>query len=1261
LHTESVASHELTLAVGDSGAFGRGGCGDGYSWHAFRFTGGNPLSGYSGGSAGGELGSGGAATVVQSPEIQVIAAGSGEHHACEPLNTKAVPRVDISSTNGIGGGGGGIQGGERCAGTSGSVPAKNNWTVSDLDYGSGAGGEGHRGSISLTYYRAPDAPTNLQGQVLTDKTVKIDWTASYENASPVESYRTEFSKDGVSWTPVPDQDIAYAGVSAVISHLSVGSSYQFRVHAVNSYGDGLPSTPSGVITVALPPSAPQSVRFSGRTSHSVDLVWSLADNGGLPISGVSVQRSQDLGATWVNVANHDIQHSTPGANYATVGGLDTGKTYVFRVRVAQDVGVSSWSDLSAQALAASVPSKATSVYATSKSASSVSIAWSPSTDNGSPVTNYLVQISDDSGLNWRNLLPHQLVRANATDTIAKIIGLNTGAAYLFRVTPVSAEGTGQPTAIGEPVLVVGVPSGPTNLHFTQRSASSIGITWTAPFDGGRAITNYAIQQSADGGTWVDVALNSIARSQLTDTSVVVGDLHPGGRYSFRVRAINSEGPSEWSDSSTKGLAASSPETTTNVQVTGKDENSVSLRWISPEANGSEILRYLIEVQVDDSQTWTAVPLNQIVMVSPTSNSGTVIGLVRGHAYLFRVAAVNGEGIGLPTPLGAPVIPSTVPSGVRGLQIVTNTTESVSIQWSSPGDDGGIPVNNFQFRYSRDGGNSWILADDGWIDQNVEKCKATIHSLAIGQNYSFEVRAINPNGAGTWSSQSSEILTAAIPNQVTGLSLASRSSLSIAIGWSAPADNGAALNTYLVRTSSDNGVSWSSPINIESVGTTYLLSGLPSAAARLVQVAAINVIGEGPWSDSFLATTKGAKLVRVTVRDSAGQPVTGGAITWRMSDNSAWSAKTYGLTADGIIDFPYAPAGSVNVTLTNGQMSDGTLVSGTWASALGFTTATLTVPDANTYAVRTAHVQLPNGYPVANVQVTVSGSGLSSEYHLGGFNFVQPTSASSGFTDTAGNFTVTGFWSGDPLAKTMYNDGIIIQQQTNPMVGSVTTIELDYMPWVSFDYSQVTGDVGAPQVVQVSAVDSEGSNLRGRHYLNSAAPVKAGVAVTLVPPKGVKASKCANGKSQKLTGITGASGKAKLTICAFKSGIYTLKTAGAASVGSIRVLVKGAAPLAPTSVNVTSPVVGQLRASWNKPLYDGGSPITQYTISATAKGKPTVTKVIKATLNKKGVVTKAPSTVQVLTGLSNATVYTVTITATTKNGTSETYSLRVPVA
>lgn len=767
----------------------------------------------------------------------------------------------------------------------------------------------------------------------------------------------------------------------------------------------------------------------------------------------------------------------------------------------------------------------------------------------------------------------------------------------------------------------------------------LSIYYTAPVSNGGADISY-YRVSVDGGkSWINGGLaNPIV---LTPSMIVTAGngLMNGRSYDVVIEAVNAADAISTVSNQVSAVPRTVPvKPSINSLTRGDSQFLISVGVI--DEGGSPITGY--QYSLDGGKTWFDVNPG----VSGPNVSFYISGLTNGKTYQVTTRAVNVAGAGEQAnvvssfPIGVPTPPLNVQVGP--------SDGGVLVSWDAPRNDGGSSIINYT-----------VSALPSGLGCSTAELHCQIYGLQYGVGYTFSVTATNNSGA-SFSSLSQVFNSSSVPEKVSGLTVLNRTNSNIAFSWTAPYDNGSAIATYIIQ-ESFNGSDWSEIRDLGQIATMNTFTGLDPAVARTIRIAAVNGKGQGPWSDPFLLTTKGAKLVRVTIKDSNGRPVTGGAVTWRMADNSAWSSKTYGLTADGIIDFPYAPAGLVNVTLTNGQLADGSTVSGTWSAILGYDSPVLTVPSNTALSSRTVHVQLPNGYPVANVKVTLTGSGYASTRQNGGFSFMVPSSTLTGFTDTSGNFTVSGFWSGNPSANTLYDDGIITQQQDNVLTSAVTNVELDYMPWVTFDTTQVTGDSGTPQVVQVSAVEAGSSNLLGRHYVTSSKPVKAGVAVTLVPPKGVKITKCANGKSQKLSGFTGANGKAKLTICAYESGVYTLKTSGAASVGSIRVLVKGAAPLAPTSVNVTSPVVGQLRASWNKPLYDGGSPITQYTVTAKAAGKPTVTKVIKATVSKTGAVTKAPATLQVLTGLSNATVYTVTVTATTKNGTSDAYTAKVPVA
>ena len=491
---------------------------------------------------------------------------------------------------------------------------------------------------------------------------------------------------------------------------------------------------------------------------------------------------------------------------------------------------------------------------------------------------------------------------------------------------------------------------------------------------------------------------------------------------------------------------------------------------------------------------------------------------------------------------------------------------------------------------------------------------------------------------------------------------------INLQWTQPNAHGSQITSYVIRTSSD-GTNWSESVNSGSALAKYSVTDLSMASSRLIQVAAVNGEGQGEWSDPFLGTTDGFTSKLVTVLDSEGIPVNGGAITWQMDNGAARSSITYGLTADGIIQFPAAPAGAVTVTVSNVQLQDGTYVSGIWRTILGFDSTVLRLPEAPQASQHTAHVTLgSSGVGVSNVRVTFSQMpDLTNQVTRDGFTFTSKSTPLTGLTDTNGNFTVYGYSSATPYIEVAYDDGVISQRKSDYATGAVTEISLRSLPFASFDSGTVTGTVGAPVPVVVTAgTGSLDASLR--HYLTSGngsrASAVAGmsnVKVTLVPPAGASTS-CANKSSkQVLSGLTDARGKARLMVCPSRSGVYKLKTQGALSVGYVQILAKGAPPVPVSSVTVKSPSVGTARVSWAKPFFDGGSPVTSYAVTFAAAGKPTVTKTLKATVSKSGKVIKPAPTVLDVKGLANATTYTVTIKALNAKGASDPFVVVIPVA
>ena len=488
--------------------------------------------------------------------------------------------------------------------------------------------------------------------------------------------------------------------------------------------------------------------------------------------------------------------------------------------------------------------------------------------------------------------------------------------------------------------------------------------------------------------------------------------------------------------------------------------------------------------------------------------------------------------------------------------------------------------------------------------------------------------------------------------------------SIQISWNAPNAGAQTITGYRIFSTSNLGETWTH-FDVNSTETSHTITGLGAAVSRRIQVAAILNNGEvSAKSEVLLGVTKGSRPMRIQVDDVNGKPVIGGSITWRMTDGSAKSVRNFGLTSDGVIDFPRAPAGWASISLSGGVLADGSKVSASWTVSLGGNIHSLDLPELGQWS-HVVNVSLENGLPVSNVSVSSRAPWeLEDTENVGGVTHWISSTRSSGYTNSSGNFTILGFGL-ESGAKIEYADDEISQNQDLEISEPITRATLEYVPWISVAATSVSGNVGTALPITLAVEDVVNApNARlakiGKNAMfdNSL----QGVKVTLKGSGAFNGANCgAKGAKANLSGVTGSNGKVTLKVCAKKSQPFSLVSNGAAAVGEVQVRVKGAPSTPVTSVTSRSNAVGQIRSSWNAPAYLGGATILQYKVVATASGAPTVTKINAATVNKSGAVTKAAATSMTLTGLANAKTYTVKIYAITKFGTSDPVTIIVPVA
>ncbi len=478
-----------------------------------------------------------------------------------------------------------------------------------------------------------------------------------------------------------------------------------------------------------------------------------------------------------------------------------------------------------------------------------------------------------------------------------------------------------------------------------------------------------------------------------------------------------------------------------------------------------------------------------------------------------------------------------------------------------------------------------------------------------------------------------------PNITPFLVLGARTSSSAAVSVAPPENDSPEIQGYKFRYSDDFGESWNT---FEKVGSNHTFTDIPYASAILVQAAGFNSDGVGPWSQVTVLTSKGARPNRVEVIDAWGQPVSGGGITWAMVNEPTRSSKTFGLTSDGVIDFPFTPAGWVDITISNATLEDGVTVSGTARTILGFPRLILQLPEQSP-SNRKVFVHLPESMTgVADVAISLDGN-LRRQEKVDEFIFSVDRLVETGQTDQSGELTLIGFdqsHSGLTVAAN-YDDGTINQTKYGLLTATGVDIELDYIPFVTFNREIVNADLNEtiPVVVQLHTPFSITKPL---------APIATkNVTVELIPPLGAETRSCGNSGKIKLKGSLGLDGKVSLRVCANVSGVYKVKARGAATTGSLVVLVKGAPSLPVTSLHLSSKKVGQITAAWSAPSYAGGLKILDYQVTIRGGGK-TIQKVARELRVSMG-------------GLKNATRYSVVIRARTKAGLGAPMSAMVSVA
>jgi hypothetical protein len=368
-----------------------------------------------------------------------------------------------------------------------------------------------------------------------------------------------------------------------------------------------------------------------------------------------------------------------------------------------------------------------------------------------------------------------------------------------------------------------LPIAPTNVMAGALNASA-SVSWVPPANlGTGTLLGYEVVASANGGPFNPVANDGTFFNTNTGPNGIATGLTNGVSYTFEVAAITTVGQGPFSLPGPAGGVtptgpAAVPDAPTGVTaLPGNAQTTVS--WTAPASNGSPIQSYVIEYSTDNGNTFTTVTF-------PTAaTADTVLNLINGTAYIFRVAAVNGVGEGPFSAWTAPVTPSGgAGAGITVPGAPTNVTGTpgdgqVTVSWTAPVSNGNSPITGYEVQFSCNGGQTWtgVLR----TATNGVPTTTTITGLTNGVACIFRVAAINAAGIGPVSAVSLPVTPGTILTSLTP-----GASRTLVVGTHLP----------LTTTLTTNG----KPV----VGATVVLYGRPDVDGTYTQIRSLTTNASG---------------------------------------------------------------------------------------------------------------------------------------------------------------------------------------------------------------------------------------------------------------------------------------------------------------------------------------------------------------------------------------------------------------------------------
>ncbi len=789
-------------------------------------------------------------------------------------------------------------------------------------------------SDSATGTPQPDKPGQVANLVMTagDEQASAAWDAP---SGTVAGYDVQTAVRGEGWESCPSTiaplcpgTLAVTNTSTDVTGLSNGTEYAFRVRAKNSGGAG---DWSDTAYATPQPGVPGQVTNLSLTAGDgeIDATWDVPSG---TVTGYDVEYKESSASSWT-----DASHTGTNASH-TINSLTNGTGYDVRVRAKNGSGNGVWSATASATPQPDAPGQVINLALTAGN-EQLSATWDVPSGT---ISGYDVEYKESSASSWTDA-------GHSGTTASHTIGsLTNGTGYDVRVRATNSGGNGAWSATASATPQPDAPGQVTNLALTAGD-TQLSATWEVPSG---TITGYDVEyKESSASSWTDASHTGTSASHNIDS------LTNGTEYDVRVRATNSGGNGDWSDTASATPQPGVPGQVTNLALTAGDEQ-LSATWDVPSGT---ITGYDVEYKESSASSWTDAGH------TGTNASHTIGSLTNGTEYDVRVRAKNSGGNGDWSDTASATPQPGAPGQVTNLAL-TAGDEQLSATWDVPSGT----ITGYDVEYKESSASSWT--DTGHTGTNASH---TISSLTNGTGYDVRVRATNAGSNGAWSVTASAT-PGTVPDEVTGLTLTA-GNVEITASWTAPGNGGAAITTYTVDYT-ERGTGWDEKetVTVTAPATSTTLTDLTNGTEYAVRVSAANTHGNGDWSDTAYATPQPGVPGQVTNLDlTAGDgeidatwdvpsgTVTGYDVEYKETSASSWTnANHTGTTASHNIDsLTNGTAYDVRVRAKNGSGN------GVWSATASATPQPEAPGQVTNLALTTGNEQLSATWEVPSGTIT----------------------------------------------------------------------------------------------------------------------------------------------------------------------------------------------------------------------------------------------------------------------------------------------------